>query len=422
MGKLVHSLSSDVPHESLSVMDCEFPVVLAPMVRASTTPLRLLALRYGATHVYSEEIIDRSILSCVRQLNPSLGTVDFVKKPPPSKKQRKAGISSDVLVFRVHRPSEAGKLIFQMGTCSPELAAKAAQLVAEDVDGIDVNMGCPKKFSTSGGMGSELLKFPAKAAAIIEALVQATALPVSCKIRLVGSPEDDEETLVAQTKAFMRQMETAGASHITLHARTAGDSSTEAAAKRRWDTIDELFECVKIPVLLNGDVYTPEDVESIKKRGKAGGVMIARGALYDCSIFRQVAGGKRASPDEVMQEYLQLCVQFDNHFINTKYVVCEFINSRRYPPEIGLVTNQYSDGQTLGAICATKSNKELCGLWSLEVEGTGGGEGLDKKYSDDYFLKNEPGGAKPKDCVLPAKRTADEVQSGDIKRLRGSPE
>jgi tRNA-dihydrouridine synthase 2 len=403
------------------------------MVRASTLPLRLLALKYGATQVFSEEIIDRSISSCERVVNDRLKCVDYVKRKAASKKQQKSGRDPSVVVFRTCPALERGKLVFQLGTADPELAAAAAKVVEGDVDGIDVNMGCPKKFSVAGGMGSALLANKVRAASIISAVKAAVSVPVSCKIRLVGSDEDGEEKLLLQTADFMRAMEAAGAASITIHARTITDSSHEPCAKRRWDTIRSLFECVAVPVMLNGDIYTREDIERVRSTTKAGGVMLARGALWDCSVFGEV-GGEREKPDRVMEEYLKLCVRYDNHFVNTKYVVCEFMNMRRHPPALRLGTNVYAGGQTVAAVCSTKVIEDLCSLWDVDVEKeraaeeVGGGdrekrtgeaveEVLDKVYSDDYFLKEEEkeelkkGGEGAEGEERPAKKLKAEARS-----------
>ena len=130
----------------------------------------------------------------------------------------------------------------------------------------------------------------------------------------------------------------------------------------------------------------------IKEKTKAAGVMLARPALYDCSVF-DLSSKSSADCDAVMRAYLSLACLYDNHFVNTKYVVCEFMNMRRHPPAIGLKKNEYGKGQTVGDVCSTKSMEELCGLFDVEFKKGGGesgeGGGLASKYSDDYFLKEE---------------------------------
>ena len=383
-----------------------FPKILAPMVRASTLPLRLLALSHGADQVYSEEIIDRSISSTERVINEKLGTVDYVRRKQPSKRQKSKGINPDVVVFRTSPSLEKNSVVFQMGTGDPLLAVAAAKHVEQDVAGIDVNMGCPKKFSLSGGMGAALLGTEL-ACNIVRALKAAVSVPVSAKIRMVGAKEEGEEKLRENTVKFMRELEAAGADSITLHCRTKTDSSHEPAAKERWSAkeLNELFSCVAVPVYLNGDIYTQADLEYVKSSTSAAGIMLARPALYDISIFE----GGGGDSDEIMREYLRLCDVYDNHFANSKYVVCEFMNMRRHPPAFGLPANKYGKGQTVREVCGTKSLEELCKLWDVECSGGGGGgEGeaggggrgkgggeekekekgvLEKVYSDDYFLK-----------------------------------
>jgi tRNA-dihydrouridine synthase 2 len=98
------------------------------------------------------------------------------------------------------------------GTSDPERAVATAKLVAGDVAGIDVNMGCPKAFSIKGGMGAALLRAPDKAVAILTALVDSLPdTPVTCKIRLLGTE--------AETLSLVRQLVTSGIAAIGVHGR-----------------------------------------------------------------------------------------------------------------------------------------------------------------------------------------------------------
>lgn len=99
------------------------------MVRCGTMPTRLLSLSHGANLVWGPEIVDRAILDCERAVNPTTGVVSFVKD----------GKS----VWDTH-PVEKKRLIFQIGSATPELAARAAKMVQDDVAGVDLNCGCPK--------------------------------------------------------------------------------------------------------------------------------------------------------------------------------------------------------------------------------------------------------------------------------------
>jgi tRNA-dihydrouridine synthase 2 len=136
--------------------------ILAPMVRASTIPLRILALNHGATMTYTEELVDRSIFPTERIINDHLGTIDY--RTPlhtfPAKVQKRMladgdnpDSSSGAILLRIDPTKERDRLIYQIGTGESGLAVQAVEKVVGDVAGVDVNMGCPKKFSVSGGMG-----------------------------------------------------------------------------------------------------------------------------------------------------------------------------------------------------------------------------------------------------------------------------
>uniref|UniRef100_A0A0X3PRK6 tRNA-dihydrouridine(20) synthase [NAD(P)+]-like n=1 Tax=Schistocephalus solidus TaxID=70667 RepID=A0A0X3PRK6_SCHSO len=117
----------------MASMDFNAAVVLGPMVRVTTHPMRLLALQYGATYVYTEEIIDFKLLRTIRVENAKLRTTDFVHP-------------DGTVVFRTSA-EEKGKVILQLGTADAKRALQAAKHVEKDVAGIDVNMGCPKEYS-----------------------------------------------------------------------------------------------------------------------------------------------------------------------------------------------------------------------------------------------------------------------------------
>jgi tRNA-dihydrouridine synthase 2 len=122
--------------------------ILAPMVRVNTLPFRLLATEHGADIVYSEELVDRSVMRCRRVVNDTTGAIEFRHHDD----QRK-------LIFSTV-PEE--RVVFQIGSACAADALRAAQVVARDVRAVDLNMGCPVKFSTAGGMGSALLTEPEK--------------------------------------------------------------------------------------------------------------------------------------------------------------------------------------------------------------------------------------------------------------------
>ena len=232
--------------------------ILAPMVRASTTPLRTLALSHGATLTYTEELVDRSITPTERILNTQLGTIDYrVPFHTYSKKVQRRMLSdkdnpdskNGAVLLRIDPLVEHNKLIYQIGTGESSLAVKAAEKVIADFVGVDVNMGCPKKFSVSGGMGSALLGDTKRACDIISTLRRNLGnKPVSAKIRLL------DESDPRPTLDFVRALIQAGANAITIHGRIAGD---EAHVNARWETLVEVVRQLKqtesVPIIVNGD-------------------------------------------------------------------------------------------------------------------------------------------------------------------------
>ena len=111
-------------------------ISLAPMVRMNTLPFRQLALTHGADYVFSEEIIDRKLISCVRLENSIINTIDYVVS------------KGDYGLVISLKPEERSKFILQIGTNNPETAVLAVDRLLPDIAGVDVNMGCPKSFST----------------------------------------------------------------------------------------------------------------------------------------------------------------------------------------------------------------------------------------------------------------------------------
>ncbi|KAF0894309.1 hypothetical protein E2562_038279 [Oryza meyeriana var. granulata] len=189
-------------------MEYRDKLVLAPMVRVGTLPFRLLAAEYGADIMYGEEIIDHKFLKCERVTNESLGTTDFLER------------GTDNVVFRTC-PQERDRVVFQMGTSDAVRALKAAQLVCNDVAAIDINMGCPKSFSLSGGMGAALLSKPELIHDILTTLRRNLDTTVTCKIRLLNARHDTVE--------LARRIEKTGVPALAVHGRFIGSIQNDAS-------------------------------------------------------------------------------------------------------------------------------------------------------------------------------------------------
>ncbi|KAJ0096726.1 hypothetical protein Patl1_28409 [Pistacia atlantica] len=279
-------------------MEYHNKLVLAPMVRVGTLPFRLLAAQYGADITYGEEIIDHKFLKCERRVNEYIGSTDFVEK------------GTDNVVFRTCH-QERNQVVFQMGTSDAVRALNAAKIVCKDVAAVDINMGCPKSFSVSGGMGAALLAKPELIHDILTTLKRNLDVPVTCKIRLLKSSQDTVE--------LARRIEKTGVSALAVHGRKVADRPRDPA---KWSEIADVVAALSIPVIANGDVFEHDDFQRIKSATGASSVMVARGALWNASVF---SPGGKLQWEDVKREYVRKSILWDNDIKSTKHTLKEII-------------------------------------------------------------------------------------------------
>ena len=300
-------------------VDYRGKIVLAPMVRSGELPSRLLALQYGADLVWGPETVDRSMIGTTRRFNPITSTIDFTR--PPSHGSKSLSTNKESLIYRLHPVKEHGKLIFQIGTASPETAVQAAKMVAEDVAGIDVNAGCPKPFSTSGGMGAALLREPERLASILRALVQEIGavyqIGISVKIRLLETSE--------KTAALVRTLCGTGITGLTVHCRTTPMRPRERAIRDQLRMIADICREEGVACLMNGDVRNRDEALQLTKEYGADGAMIATAAESNSSCFRSETEGGLLPWKEVVHEYMGLALEVDNKYGNTKFLLSQIM-------------------------------------------------------------------------------------------------
>lgn len=256
-------------------------VVLAPMVRFGYLYHRLMALDYGCDLCYTEEIIDRKLAKSTIVTDAS-GIVRF---QVPS---GNIGVPDAVDALSLWPSREGKSVVVQLGSADPEFATEAARKVEPYVGAIDVNMGCPKRFSTQMGSGSVLLSKPDVAESILKALVSSVNVPVTCKVRLL------ENATLEESIGFYQRMERTGISAIAVHCRVPSQKPSQPG---NWSVFREIKRNLSIPVIANGDIYTWEDVEKVVTESGVDSVMFARGALQNLSVFkpnlyrRKIGGG-----------------------------------------------------------------------------------------------------------------------------------
>lgn len=320
--RMLRAMAKRVPIPKNGV-DYRGKIVLAPMVRSGECPSRLLALKYGADLVWGPETIDKALIGTTRRENPVTKAVDFTrissngaKNPTLHPDQRES------VIYRLHPEREGKKLIYQIGTANPETAVEAAKLIAKDVAGIDVNAGCPKPFSTSGGMGAALLKTPDKLCSILRALVQEVGIPfeigISVKIRILDTPEE--------TQDLVRKLCQTGIHGLTVHCRTTPMRPREAAIRdERLHVVRQTCHEAGVSCLINGDVASRDDAMKLIEQYGVDGAMIATAAETNPSVFRAEEAGGKAPWEQVVQEYVQTALEVENRFGNTKYLLGQMI-------------------------------------------------------------------------------------------------
>lgn len=309
--------SSGLPKSTANVPFRE-GLFLAPMVRIGSLPTRLLSLKYGADLVWSPEIIDRAIMGSDRVVDQRTGMVSFLREG----KQ----------IFTTH-PIERDRLIFQLGSSSPRWAYEAISHVTahDDVAGVDLNCGCPKPFSTIGGMGAQLLSTPDLLCSILKAMRKAAPphIAVSCKIRLLPTKE--------ATQSLVRQIIQTGAiDALTVHCRTKDMRPREKALTSRFEEVRQVVEEEtggKLPLIINGDAWDANEAANMMKATGVKAVMIARGAEGNPSCFQNKT--VESVPEIIAPDWVRLALTFDNNHGNTKYC----ISSMAFKPSSSIVPN-----------------------------------------------------------------------------------
>lgn len=347
-------------------VDYRGKVVLAPMVRSGELPSRLIALKYGADLVWGPETIDRAIMGAARRINPRNNTIEFTRIPSNNHAHPDQPPKVSI-IYRIDPDKEKGKHIFQIGTASPELAVQAAKVVAADVAGIDVNSGCPKPFSTSGGMGAALLRTPDKLVSILETLVREVGIPykigISVKIRLLETPD--------MTRSLVTRLVATGITGLTIHCRTTPMRPRERAIRDQLRMIASICKEAGVACVMNGDVTSRDQALNLMSEYGVDGAMIATAAEANSSCFRLEAEGGLLPWRDVVREYMKECIRVENKFGNTKYLLNMMVNSKEKEFKASKQARNYVDACRLlhfdDLIPAAMEVDQILGLGNKET-------------------------------------------------------
>lgn len=233
-------------------VELENNLLLAPMAGVTDMVFRTLCKEQGCGLLYTEMVSAKAILYKNRN------TKELLR------------------VQETERP-----IAVQLFGSDPEIVSSMAHEIEDGpYDIIDLNMGCPVPKVVNNGEGSALMKDPKRAEALLTALVKAVKKPVTVKFRK-GFDENHVNAV-----EIAKIAESCGVAAVAVHGRTRAQYYSGHAD---WDIIRQVKEAVRIPVIGNGDIFTPQDAKRMLRETGCDGLMIARGARGNPWLFRRIS-------------------------------------------------------------------------------------------------------------------------------------
>ncbi|MCD4828127.1 MAG: tRNA dihydrouridine synthase DusB [Candidatus Cloacimonetes bacterium] len=298
-------------------------VWLAPLAGVTDKAFRAVCKRMGADVMVSEMVSADGLL---HKPAPSLANARF------DDSQRPFGI--------------------QLFGSRPDIMARALDVVLPlRPDFIDVNMGCPVKKVVNRGAGSALMREPQRAADIVRAMKNALAgagLPLSVKFR------SGWDTHSVNAVEFGLRMQEAGADILVLHARTR---TQMYGGKADWALIAALALAVDVPVVGNGDIWEPEDVDDMRRQTGCSAVMVGRGVMGRPWLFAQIARFRLTGQADVISCKLKVeCIR--DHYRMTMADKGEVTAMKEMRSHLAWYTKGYAGGAAVRRLVNRSDDRE----------------------------------------------------------------
>ena len=266
-------------------------LILGPMAGVTDLPFRILCKEQGADLIYTEMVSAKGI-----QYNNK-------------------NTESLLMVSEEERP-----VALQLFGADPYIMSETAKRIEHrNFDILDINMGCPVPKVVNNFEGSALMKDPKLVGKIVYAISSAIKKPLTVKIRK-GFTES-----AANAVEIAKIAEANGAAAIAVHGRTR---EQYYSGKADWNIIRAVKEAVSVPVIGNGDVFTPEDAKRLTEETGVDGIMVARGARGNPWLFGQIkeymeTGRKREKPSvgeavEMMLRHARLSIHYKGEYIGIR--------------------------------------------------------------------------------------------------------
>lgn len=295
-------------------------VILAPMAGVTDLPFRVLCREQGAGCVVTEMVSAKAVLY------NNKNTRELLQIDP------------------AERPAAV-----QLFGSEPDIMAEiAARLEEGPYDYIDVNMGCPVPKIVNNGEGSALMKNPERAKEVLTAMVKAVKKPVTVKFR------KGFNDLSVNAVEFAKMAESCGVAAVAVHGRTR---EQYYSGKADWDIIRQVKEAVRIPVIGNGDIFTPEDAGRMLKETGCDGIMVARGAKGNPWLFGRInhyldtgevlPGPSMAEIKAMILRHGRMLVQFKGEGVAMREMMGHMAWYTKGMPHSATLSNEINQVETL---------------------------------------------------------------------------